>query len=187
MSPAEIAEFLTRLRSFGGYRTTGIALELLLLTFVRTAELRTAEWVDVDLDAKRWTIPAAKMKRRRTHIVPLASQAVALLHELHRITGNGRWLFPNTRRPDDCMSPTTINRALEYMGYPTGRVTGHDFRATASTRLHELGYRPDHIELQLAHARRDKTAAAYNHAQYLDERAAMMQDWADYVYSLAGQ
>jgi integrase len=126
------------------------------------------------------------MKMRRIHVVPLAGRAVDLLRELHTITGGGEWLFPNTRRPRDVMSPTTINRALEYMGYATGRITGHDFRATASTRLNEMGYPEPHIEMQLAHAKKNKTAAAYNHAQYLAERTRMMQDWADYVYSLGG-
>lgn len=185
LEPTEIADYLKRLSKFGGNRTTGIALELLLLTFVRTAEIRQAEWSEFDLTAGQWKIPAAKMKKRRTHLVPLSTQAVDLLKELQTITGGGRWLFPNTRRPRDVMSATTVNRALEYLGYPTGQVTGHDFRATASTRLYEMGYPEAHIEMQLAHAKKNKTAAAYNHAQYLAERSRMMQDWADYVYSLA--
>ena len=184
LSAEEITDYLGKLRAFGGNRTTAIALELLLLTFVRTAEIRTAEWEDFDLEGGQWKIPASKMKKRRIHVVPLADQAVTLLKELQTITGNGRWLFPNTRRPRDVMSATTVNRALEYMGYPTGQVTGHDFRATASTHLYEIGYPEAHIETQLAHAKKNKTAAAYNHAQHLTERAQMMQDWADFVYSL---
>ena len=184
LEPGEIGEYLKKLDNFGGNRTTGIALELLLLLFVRTAEIRTADWSHFDLDGAQWKIPAEKMKMRRIHVVPLPEQAVALLRELHAITGGGQWLFPNTRRPREVMSPTTVNRALEYMGYSTGQVTGHDFRATASTRLNEMGYPPAHIEMQLAHAPKNKTAAAYNHAQYLPERTRMMQDWADYVYSL---
>jgi len=184
LDPIEIADYLKRLRGFGGNRTTSIALELLLLTFVRTAEIRQAEWSEIDLKAQQWKIPAGKMKKRRVHVVPLSDQATELLKELQYITGNGRWLFPNTRRPHDVMSATTVNRALEYLGYPTGQVTGHDFRATASTRLYEMGYPEAHIEMQMAHAKRNKTAAAYNHAQYLAERIRMMQDWADYVYSL---
>jgi len=182
----EIAEYLGKLKKFGGNRTTGICLELLLLTFVRSAEIRQSRWEDFDLEGSVWRIPAEKMKMRRIHVVPLAKRAVELLRELRTITGAGEWLFPNTRRPRDVMSPTTINRALEYMGYATGKVTGHDFRATASTRLNEMGYPEAHIEMQLAHAKRNKTAAAYNHAQYLVERTRMMQDWADYVYSLSG-
>ncbi len=184
LSPAEIQDYLKKLKRFGGNRTTGIALELLLLTFLRTAEVRRARWEYIDLEGAQWRIPADQMKMRRIHVVPLSDAAVALLRELWTITGNGENLFPNTRRPKDVMSGTTVNRALEYMGYPTGQVTGHDFRATASTRLNEMGYPAAHIEMQLAHAPKNKTAAAYNHAQYLTERARMMQDWADYVYSL---
>lgn len=184
LSPEEIKDYLERLGKFGGNRTTSIALELLLLTFVRTAEIRQAEWKEVDLKGGQWQIPGSKMKKKRVHVVPLSVQAVGLLKELQYITGNGRWLFPNTRRPHDVMSATTVNRALEYLGYPTGQVTGHDFRATASTRLYEMGYPEAHIEIQMAHAKKNKTAAAYNHAQYLPERIRMMQDWSDYVYSL---
>ena len=184
LSPAEISEYLERLKKFGGNRPTAIALELLLLTFVRTAEIRRAEWSEFDLDGGLWKIPGGKMKKRRIHVVPLSTQALERIRELKVITGGGQWLFPNTRRPRDVMSATTINRALEYMGYPTGQVTGHDFRATASTRLYEMGYPEAHIEMQMAHAKKNKTAAAYNHAQYLPERIRMMQDWSDYVYSL---
>ena len=184
LEPHEIRDYLQRLQGFGGNRATGIALELMLYLFPRTAELRTAEWQDMHLADAQWRIPAEKMKMRRMHIVPLPRQAVALLEELQTITGNGRWLFPNTRRPATVMSATTINRALEYLGYPTGHVSGHDFRATASTRLNEMGYPEAHIEMQLAHAPRNKTAAAYNHAKYLPERERMMQDWADYLDSL---
>jgi Integrase len=186
MEAGEITQFWERLGKFGGNRTTGIAIKLMLLTFVRTAEIRTAEWIDFDLDNALWKIPASKMKKSRVHLVPLSAQALRLLRELHTITGNGRWLFPNTRRPKDVMSATTVNRALEYMGYSTGDVTGHDFRATASTNLYEMGYPEAHIEMQLAHVKKDKTAAAYNHAKYLAERTRMMQDWADWVESLKG-
>ena len=184
LGPSQIRDYLKRLSGFGGNRATGIALELMLYLFPRTAELRKAEWLDIHLEDAQWRIPADKMKMRRTHIVPLPRQALALLEELKTITGNGRWLFPNTRRPTTVMSATTINRALEYLGYETGHVTGHDFRATASTRLNEMGYPEAHIEMQLAHAPRNKTAAAYNHAKYLQERHRMMQDWADYIDSL---
>jgi integrase len=180
----EISEYLGKLEKFGGNRTTGICLEVLLMTFVRSAEIRQARWEYFDLDAAVWRIPAEKMKMRRIHLVPLASQVVDLLRELKTITGGGEWLFPNTRRPRDVMSPTTINRALEGMGYATGKVTGHDFRATASTQLREIGYPDAHIDVQMAHAKKNKTESAYNHAQYLAERTRMMQDWADYVYSL---
>ncbi len=185
MERDEVAAFLRRLEAYGGHRTTVIAMRLLLLTFVRTAEMRKAEWSDVDLEAAEWRIPAAKMKMRRVHIVPLAKQTVSLLTELKGISGAGRWLFPNHRRPQDVMSATTINHALMGLGFASATVTAHDFRATASTWLHEMGLRSDLVELQLAHVERNRVRAAYNHADYLPERVAMMQRWADRLDELA--
>lgn len=180
LSRNEIPEFLRELKSFGGYRTTVIALRLLLLTFVRPVELRGAEWGEIDLDGAEWRIPAERMKMREPHIVPLAPQAVELLRELKKITGGQRWLFPNYRRPDSYMTGTTMNRALERMGYG-GRFSSHGFRATASTILNEMGYKPDVIERQLAHKERNQVRASYNRAQYLPERRQMLMDWADMV------
>lgn len=181
MSADQIGDFKARLTKYGGNRTTVIAMRLMLYTFVRTVELRKASWAEFEIDSAEWKIPPERMKKRRLHIVPLARQAIALLDELKSITGAGVWLFPNFRRPDDVMSATTINRALEHMGYASGLWTGHDFRATASTQLHEMGFRPDVIELQLAHVEENKTKAAYNHAEYMTERRELMQDWADWV------
>ena len=181
MSVEQIADFKARLSKYGGNRTTVLALRLMLYTFVRTAELRKAPWNEFDVDGAEWRIPAERMKMRRPHIVPLSRQATALIRELNKITGAGDWLFPNFRRPNDVMSATTINRALEHMGYASGQWTGHDFRATASTLLHEMGYRTDLIERQLAHVETNKAKAAYNHAEYLSERREMMQMWADWV------
>lgn len=180
----EIADLARRLASYAGARMTIIAMRLLLLLFVRTGELRKAEWSEFDFDRALWTIPAARMKKRRVHLVPLPRQALSLLLELRNISGANPHLFPNQRRPSDVISTTTINRALERMGYPSGYFTGHDFRATASTHLHEMGYREELVEMQLAHAKRDKTAAVYNHAKYLPERTAMMQAWADWIESI---
>ncbi|WP_052238794.1 tyrosine-type recombinase/integrase [Pectobacterium brasiliense] len=146
------------LNRYGGYRTTVLALKLMLLTFVRTVELRKAEWREFDLDGAEWRIPA----------------------------GSG-WLFPNYRNPQDCMIATTLNRALERMGF-NGKdsisFSAHGFRATASTILNEMGYRPDVIERQLAHTERNKVRASYNRAEYLDERRKMIQVWADFVGNL---
>lgn len=180
-----IGDFKARLSKYGGNRTTVIALRLMLYLFTRTVELRKASWPEFDLSGAEWKIPAERMKMRRIHLVPLPWQAVALLNELHRITGAGDWLFPNFRRPDDVMSATTINRALEHMGYASGLWTGHDFRATASTQLHEMGFKPEVIERQLAHVEENKTKAAYNHAEYLAERRVMMQAWADWIDGIA--
>ena len=182
LSRSQIVDFTKALGKYGGYRTTVIALRLMLLTFVRTVELRKAEWSEFDLDNGEWRIPAKRMKMREPHIVPLSKQAISLLHELHTYTGGRDALFPNYRRPNECMTATTLNRALERMGFNGKDSIGfsaHGFRATASTILNEMGYRSDVIERQLAHAERDKVRASYNHAEYMDERKAMMQEWAD--------
>jgi integrase len=188
LSKQELAGVLAKLHVFSGERLTAIAMELLMLTFVRTVELRCADWAEFDLKAKLWTVPASRMKMKTAHIVPLSKQVVALLAELNELTGGKGWLFPNNRRAKACMSATTINRALERMGL-AGKASdlgfsAHGFRGTASTLLHELDFRPEWIELQLAHAPRNKVAAIYNKAQYLNERAVMMQSWADYVDKL---
>lgn len=181
---AEIKRLLSRIEEYGGARTTAIALHLLLLLFVRTGELRRAKWSEVDFERRIWEIPAERMKKRRTHLVPLCPQAIELFHELRGITGSSIHLFPNLRRPQEVMSATTINRALEHMGYVSGEFTGHDFRATASTRLHEMGFRSEIVEIQLAHANTNKVASAYNHAEYLPERVSMMETWAGFLESL---
>jgi integrase len=183
LSAKEIPALMTALGKFGGYRTTSIAVELLLLTFVRTVELRKAKWSEFDLEAALWRIPAERMKMKTEHLVPLSSQAVALVKELNEWTGGRNYLFPNYRTPKDCMTATTVNRALDRMGY-RGKFSAHGFRSTASTLLHEQGYRPEVIERQLAHAERNKVKAAYNHAEYLKERTVMMQHWADYIDAL---
>ena len=178
----QIGEFSKALEQYGGYRTTVIALRLMLLTFVRTVELRKAEWHEFDLDRAEWRIPAERMKMRESHIVPLSAQAVELLRELNTHTGGRRLLFPNLRKPNECMTATTLNRALERMGFNGKDSIGfsaHGFRATASTMLNEMGCRADVIERQLAHAERNKVRASYNQAEYLDERRQMMQAWAD--------
>jgi integrase len=186
LSRDQIGDFVKALEGYAGYRTTVIALRLMLLTFVRTVELRGAQWTEIDLDRAEWRIPAERMKMREPHIVPLSRQAVELLRELHTFTGGRGMLFPNYRNPKTCMTATTLNRALERMGFNGKDSIGfsaHGFRATASTILNEIGFRPDVIERQLAHAERNKVRASYNQAEYLEERRAMMQQWAD----LAGE
>lgn len=184
LSRKQIVDFKEAVAKYGGYRTTVIALELMLLTFVRTVELRKAAWSEFDLEDAEWRIPAERMKMREPHIVPLSRQAVKLLRELQTYTGGRRFLFPNYRSSEECMTATTLNRALERMGFNGKDSIGfsaHGFRATASTLLNEMGYRSDVIERQLAHAERDKVRASYNHAEYMQERSAMMQEWADFL------
>lgn len=188
LSRDQIAAFVKALDGYAGYRTRVIALRLKLLAFVRTIELRAAEWPEIDLERAEWRVPAGRMKMRESHIVPLSRQALELLRELHTLTGGQRWLFPNHRRPATCMTATTLNRALERMGFNGKGSIGFaapGFRATASTILNEAGYRPDVIERQLAHKERNKARASYNQAEYLGERRAMMQQWADMVDSMA--
>jgi integrase len=160
----------------------------MLLTFVRTKELRTAPWLEIDFDQAEWRIAAARMKIRQRHIVPLSRQAIELLRELHTCTGESDYLFPNHRKPNAPMTATTLNRALERMGFNGAGSIGfsaHGFRATASTILNEKGFRPDVIERQLAHADRNKVRAIYNQGEYLEERRVMMQWWADLVQGSA--
>ena len=187
LSRDEIVKFTNTLESYGGHRTTVIALRLMLLTFVRTQELRTAPWAEIDFDRAEWRIDAQRMKMREAPIVPLSKQSIALLRELHTFTGGRDLLFPNFRNPKSCMTATTLNRALERMGFNGNDSIGfsaHGFRATASTILNEIGFRADVIERQLAHAERNKTRASYNQAEYLEERRAMMQQWADVTDTL---
>lgn len=182
LQASEIPAFLSKVDT-RGRRHTQIALRLMLLLFARTAELRQGEWVEFDLDKAIWRIPGEKMKMDEPHIVPLPRQAVTFLRELHAITGGGKWLFPNERRPNACMSATTLNRALESRGYG-GRLTGHGFRGTASTILNERQYSADVIERQLAHRPINKTRASYDHATHLPAREGMLQDYADLIDSL---
>lgn len=180
----EIRELLKRLSSYNGQRHILISIELLLLMFCRTVEIRRGEWKEVYWNENEWRIPEGKMKKKHPHIVPLSRQAKALLQELHAITGGTGLMVPSMIKPGQPISPTTINKAFEHMGYAQGVITGHDFRATAHTHLAGKGYNEKAIERQLAHIERDKTTRAYNHQQYLPERHRMMQDWADWIDTL---
>lgn len=179
MSREQLGEYLAAVDRYKGHRGTVIALKLLPMLFTRTGELRCARWSEFDLDGAMWEIPAERMKMRRKHLVPLPRQAVELLRELRKITA-GVLLFPGLRDPARPISPTTLNRALEYLDMKGWHC--HDFRATASTHLYEMGrWRAEVIELQLAHVERNRVRAAYNHAQYLEERRDLIQVWADWV------
>jgi len=183
----ELPEYLMRLDAYDGAIVTKLALKLLLLTFVRTTELRAANWSEIDFDKAEWRLPAERMKMKEEHIVPLSSQAVSVLRELQNHTGNRQFIFPNQKNPFSAfMSENTMLYALYRMGYHS-RTTGHGFRSTASTILNENGFMPDVIERQLAHSERNKVRAAYNHAHYLPERRKMMQWWADYLDEAASK
>lgn len=186
LSWAEIPDFLNRLDTDGGYRTTVLALRLMALTFVRTVELRKAHWVEFDLDNAIWMIPAERMKMRQPHIVPLSKQALVALRELYKLTGGGEVLFPSYRKPGQVMSPTTLNKALERMGY-LGRFSSHGFRSTATTILSLLSYPENRVDLQLAHSKRkkDSSRAPYDHTKYIASRKVIMQDWSDVLDALA--
>lgn len=181
---AELPEFLAAVRADTGNRQTAIAAELLLLTFVRPGELCGAAWSEINTAQALWIVPGARMKMGSDHYVPLTDRALELLAELHRLTGNREHLFPNQRDPKRPMDQGTLNRFFERIGYAP-RITPHSMRATASTILNGLQFRPDVIERQLAHAPRDKVRASYNQAQYLPERKAMMDTWAALVLAPA--
>lgn len=175
---ADIGDFLRRLEDYTGHRQTVIALRLLLMTAVRPGELCNATWNEFDLDNVEWRIPAARMKMKRLHVVPLARQAVELLRELQTINGHEKHLFPVQGTKAGTMPLATLRNAINKIGYKD-RFNPHGSRGTFSTVLNEKGYRPDIIERQLAHAEKNAVRAAYHHAEYLPERKAMMQDWAD--------
>jgi len=180
LKESDLPLYLKTLEEYDGHPQTKVALRLLLLTFVRTTELRAAEWTEIEWEKGEWRVPPERMKMRQLHIVPLSTQAIGLLRELQKHSGNRRYLFPNEHNPTTFMSENTMLFALYRMGYHS-RTTGHGFRSTASTILNEHGFRADVIERQLAHSERNSVRAAYNHAQYLPERRQMMQWWADYL------
>ncbi|MFI8383257.1 tyrosine-type recombinase/integrase [Pseudomonas sp. NPDC079086] len=175
---AEIPDLIRRVKACPGNDMVKIATHLLILTGVRTAELRCAPWSEFDLDRELWQIPASRMKMRRAHLVPLSKQAVAMMRELESITGGYTLAFPGRNDPAKPMSEAAINQLLKRSGYD-GRVTGHGFRHTMSTVLHEQGYPSEWVETQLAHVDKNSIRGTYNHAQYLDGRRGMLQWYAD--------
>lgn len=163
------------------YQQTRNAVRLLMLTFVRTRELIESTWDEFDLENAVWEIPAERMKMRKAHIVPLSRQAIEILKDQKEMAGNWKWVFPNQVRPLTSMSNNTILFAIGRLGYK-GRMTGHGFRALAMTAIKEkLGYRHEVVDRQLAHAPRNSVDAAYDRAQFLDDRKVMMQEWSDYI------
>lgn len=181
--PKQVGELLRSLDGYEGSLIVRCALRLAPLVFVRPGELRNAEWTDIDLDAAEWRYMVSKTET--PHIVPLARQAVEILQELQPLTGRSRYVFPSARTSGRPMSDNAILAAMRRLGISKDEMTGHGFRAMARTILDEvLGFRPDYIEHQLAHAVRDPNGRAYNRTAHLGERRRMMQEWADYLDQL---
>ena len=190
--PARFAQLLRACDKYAATPVVRAALKLAPMLLLRPGELRFAEWPEIDLEAALWTVPAARMKREirekllgAPHLVPLPHQAVTVLRELHDLTGHAKMVFRGERHHERPMSENTINAALRAMGFSQDEVTGHGFRATARTMLHErLGFSPDIIEAQLAHSVRDNLGRAYNRTEFTEQRRAMLQAWADYIDQL---
>ena len=185
--PKAVGALLRAIDAYSGGIIVASALRLVALTFVRPGELRNAEWTEFDFEGAEWRIPAAKMKMRQVHIVPLARQTLAILRELQPFTGDRRFLFPSFRGDDRPISDVALLAALRRMGYTKEQMCVHGFRSMASTLLNEQGYNRDWIERQLAHGERNSIRAAYNYAEYLPERRKMMQEFADYLDELRVQ
>lgn len=183
--PKELAPLLRSIEGYTGSIETRCALRLLPMLLMRPGELRNLEWSEIDLDAAQINIPAEKMKMRSAHSVPLSRQALAILGEIRPLTGHGKYVFPSTRSAERPISDNTLNACFRRMGYDRDTVTAHGFRATARTILDEvLGFRPDIIEHQLAHAVKDPNGRAYNRTAFLEDRRRMMQHWSDYLDGL---
>lgn len=180
----ELPDFLQALAAYSGSPITRLATRILMLTGVRTIELRQAEWKEFDFDKRVWEVPVERMKMRRPHLVPLSDQVVASLREIQAVTGRYNLVFPGRNDITKPMSEASINQVLKRIGYH-GKATGHGFRHTMSTLLHEQGYNTAWIELQLAHVDKNTIRGTYNHAQYLEQRRDMLQWYGDYIDSLA--
>ncbi|MEM6162085.1 integrase arm-type DNA-binding domain-containing protein [Erwinia sp. P6884] len=177
----ELREYFGRASEYTGYPQTKYALLLLPFFFVRQVELRQGLWSEVDFDNALWVIPGSRMKMRRAHSVPISKTALTLLRELHAATGKTGLMVPSIKNPRKHLDSNTLNRAITYLGFESSLITCHDFRATASTTLYEMGYRREVVEKQLAHAEHNRTVAAYNHAEYLNERREMMQAYDEWL------
>jgi integrase len=185
LEPRRVGELLRAIEGYDGQPTTTAALKLAPHVFVRPGELRHAEWSEIDFDKSVWVIPAGKMKMRQPHAVPLSKQATAILLDIQRLTGRGRYVFPSTRSAARPMSENTITAALRRMGYSGNEMTGHGFRSTASTLLNESGrWSSDAIERALAHKDADLVRAAYHRGAHWQERVAMADWWSNYLDTL---
>ncbi len=189
LEPIAVASLMRSIWNYEGQPLTCAALKLSALLFQRPGNIRQMEWQEIDLEANRWMIPAAKMKRSvqgkasgRPHVVPLAPQAIAILRELESLSGHGRYVFPSLLGRDRPMSENTLRAALRRMGYSNDDMTPHGFRAMARTiMVEELNVHPDVIEAQLAHGKSGPLGAAYDRAEFVAQRRSMMKKWADYL------
>ena len=180
--PQKLAQFLRDIDYYRGNELTKLGLKLAPLVFLRPGELRKAEWQEFNFEQREWHIPAERMKMKVPHIVPLSTQAMAILNEIFNRTGHGKYVFPGTVTVTRPMSNNTINTAIRRLGYTKDDMTGHGFRATARTILDEvLNQRLEYIEHQLAHKVKDPNGRAYNRTKHLPQRHEMMQVWADYL------
>jgi integrase len=185
IDPVELGGLLRAIQQYRGTYPVQCALNLTPHLIVRPGELRRMEWAEIDVDQRIWTIPSTKMKGRRSHLVPLSDQSLAILDELRPLTGNGQYVFPSLGTKSRPMSENTVNAALRRLGYSKAEVTAHGFRASARTLMDEvLHERVEIIEHQLGHAVRDSMGRAYNRTSFLDERRAMMTRWSNYLDSL---
>jgi integrase len=185
LDPGGVGALLRALDGYEGMPETTLALKLAPHVFLRPSELRQAEWAEIDLDKAIWSLPAAKMKMKRPHEVPLSRQALEILREVQGLTGHGRFVFPSARTATRAMSENTMTAALRRLGYKSGEMTVHGFRSIASTLLNDSGlWREDVIETALAHQEADKTRGAYNRARYWSERVEMAQWWSDFLDDL---
>jgi integrase len=178
LNPQQIGKLLSCFDNSRGSYQVNYCMWLMWWTLARPAEATEAEWIEFNLDNALWTIPAARMKARREHVIPLPFQAVKMLRTLQGLTVHRQHLFPGRDNPLGPMTSHSLRQLLKSLGW-SGIYSPHATRTTGSTRLNEMGYRPDAIEAQLAHADTNIVRRAYNHATYLDERKVMMRDWAD--------
>lgn len=185
LTAAELPEFLQKLSSYSGSLVTLLATRLLMLTGLRTVELRLAEWSEIDFDNCIWEIPKNRMKMKRPHVIPLSAQSLSALRQLEELTGTYQLIFAGRNDVNKAMSEASVNMVIKRIGYDK-RATGHGFRHTMSTILHEQGFNTAWIEMQLAHVDKNSIRGTYNHAQYLEGRREMMQWYADYIVGLEG-
>jgi integrase len=183
-APEAVGILMNAVDNYPGTLVIRCALQLMALTFCRTGEIRGAEWREINFEDKLWRIPAERMKMRRDHLVPLSTQAIAVLEKLHPYSGTDQYVFPNYKTEKRNMSQSALLGAIRRLGFEKEDMCPHGFRSMASTLLNELGYNPDWIERQLAHVPRNIIRGIYNRAEYLQERRRMLQEWADYLDEL---